>query len=100
MITLKIGSEERKGSDIKERWIAQQIRKRRADDYSICIKAVINIGDINIALSTAACAGGGGRQPNAKEQRLFELWNERGLKGGDVNPGMVVSFLRQYRQYV
>lgn len=102
MITLKIGNAERKGSDIEERWIAQQIRKRREDGQPICIKMVINIGEINVVLTSRACSGGsgGGRNPNRKERKLFELWKERGLKGQDINVGMLVSFLRQYGQYV
>lgn len=101
MITLKIGNEERKGSDIEERWIAQQIRKRREDSQPICIKMTINIGDVNIVLATPACSGGAvGRQPNNKERRLFDLWKERGLKGEKINAGMLISFLRQYGQYV
>lgn len=44
MITLKIGNEERRNGNIEEKWIAQQIRKRREDGNPICVQAVINHG--------------------------------------------------------
>lgn len=103
MIRLKIGSEERTNGDIEERWIAQQIRKRRKDGTPICVRAKINKGTVNINLSSAACSGsggsGGGRQPNRKEQKIFELWNKKGLNESNINPGMVISFLKEYEQY-
>lgn len=102
MITLRIGNEERTNGNIEERWIAQQIRKRKEDGIPICVQAVIIKGTVNINLSSAACSdsgGGGGRQPNRKEQRLIDLWNKKGLNGQDINPGMVISFLKEYEEY-
>lgn len=100
MIRLKIGSEERTNGNIKERWIAQQIRKRRADGTLVCVQAKINKGDVNMVLSSAACSGGDGRrQPNRKEQKLFDLWDKKGLNGRDINSGMVISFLKEYEEY-
>lgn len=98
MITLKIGNEERKGGNIEERWITRQIRKRKKDGTPICVQANIKKGIVNINLSSAACSGssgGGGRQPNRKEQKLIGLWNKKGLNGQEINPGMVISFLNQ-----
>lgn len=102
MIRLKIGTEERTNGDIEERWIARQIRKRKEDGTPICVQAKIKKGTVNINLSSAACSGfggGGGRQPNWKEQRIFDLWNKKGLNGTDINAGMVISFIKQYEKY-
>lgn len=102
MITLSIGSEERKDGNITERWIAQQIRKRKEDGTPICVQMSISKGDVNINLTSAACSGfggGGGRRPTKKEQRIFDLWNKKGLNGRDINSGMVISFLKEYEEY-
>lgn len=101
MITLRIGTEQRKNGNVEERWIAQQIRKRRNDGQPICVKAIIDEGDVKMSLSSAACSGGGGgRPPNRKEQKLVDLWNSKGLKGKEINAGMVISFLKKYDQYI
>lgn len=101
MITIKIGTEERRGIAIKTRWIAEQIRKRRDDGHKICVKAVINEDDVHITLTTPACVGGGGgRKPNKKERKLFELWERRGLNGDQITAGDIISFLKQYKKFL
>lgn len=100
MISLKIGSSERRNKEITERWISQQLRKRRKANQPICVQLKINAGDVNLFLASGACAGRGGggggrRKPKNKELRIIELWKERGLNGTEINPGMLISFFQQ-----
>ena len=101
MISLKIGNEERTNENIEERWIAQQIRKRNGQP--VCIKLIIREGDVNARFSSRACSrsggGGNGPIPNRKERQLFKLWDQKGLNGMNINPGMVISFLKEYEEY-
>ena len=79
MITLKIGTEERTNGNIKERWIAQQIRKRRKDGVPIRVRVNIKKGTVNINLSSAACSGSGGSGVEA---------NPTGKNRGSLNCGI------------
>lgn len=75
MISLKIGSVERKDGNIEERWIAQQIRKRREDGNPICVQAVIHHCDVNIVPTSAACKGTGavvGASPIGKNRSFLD----------------------------
>lgn len=101
MISLKIGNEERRNGDIKERWIAQQLRKR---NDAVCIELVIREGDVSARFSSGACSrsggGGNGPKPNRKERQLLKLWDQKGLNGGEINLGMLISFLNKYEKYI
>jgi len=99
MVSLKIGNEERRNGDIKERWIAQQLRKR---NDAVCIELVIREGDVNARFQSGACSSptDRGPKPNRKESQLFELWDQKGLNGKEINPGMLNSFLNKYEKYI
>lgn len=102
MVSLKIGNEERRNDNIEERWIAQQLRKRNGQ--SVCIKLIIREGDVSARFSSGACSrsggGGNGPEPNRKERQLFKLWDQKGLNGKEINPGMLISFLNKYEKYI
>ena len=100
MITIKIGSSEQSFESADESWINQQINGRRRDGQSVCVRVVINNGSINMALSTPSCTsgGGGGRPPNAQEQRIFDLWEKQGLNKPDFHGGNLIAFLKQLRR--
>lgn len=102
MISLKIGSSERQNSDITKRWIAQEIERRQKANQPICVELQINKNAINLFLNSGACSngsGGGGRKPNRSEMKIIKLWNQKGLNGNTINPGMLISFLEQYDRY-
>ncbi|MEN6571004.1 MAG: hypothetical protein ABFD24_04095 [Anaerolineaceae bacterium] len=98
MILIKIGEEERVLAEASEQWINQQINRRRADGISVCIIVTINERDLNLVLSTPSCNnfGGGGRPPTPKENKVYELWDQRGLSKPDFTGGNLVSFLHQF----
>lgn len=98
MISLKIGSSERQNEEITERWISQQLRRRRNANQPICVELKIHEEDVNLFLASGACdgrGGGGGRKPKNKELRIIELWKERGLNGTEIRPGKLISFFKQ-----
>lgn len=99
MVTLTIGSAHRevaRRSDIDESWINQQINGRRADGREVCVRIRIQ-GGVDLMLASAGCggAGGGGRPLSADEQRVVDLWVDRGLAKPDFTGGSVIAFLNQ-----
>jgi hypothetical protein len=102
-VTVKIGGgEERVLSDVTERWIIDQITRRRQDRVEVCVLVKIEMAGINLRLTTPACssAGGGGRPPNNREQEIINLWNERKLNSDDFTGGNVIAFLQQLRRLI
>ena len=100
MITIAIGSAQTTLDQADEGWINQQINRRRSDGAVVCVQVSIRESDVNVVLRTPACSdgGGGGRLPNPREKRIFDLWSERHLNGRDFTGGDVISFLQQLRR--
>ncbi len=96
MITIKIGTAERRDGDIDARWITEQVNARRKEGKKFCVFFKVNCGDVNLNLPSRDCptAGGGGRgrKPNAKEEMILDEWRKLGFTDQDVKPGKVVSF--------
>ena len=100
MITVTIGSASRKlGSarDVDASWINEQIRNRRAAGQPICFTISIHVPPIELNLPVGECGGGGGgsRGLRPQEQPVVDLYRKRHLDERDVEPGSIVSFLRQ-----
>ena len=98
--TIRIESAEVSLEQADESWINQQINRRRADGVTVCVQVRIKDRDVDVVLRTPACGGGTGgtRQPNAREQRVFDLWNNRGLNQTTFTGGNVVAFLHQVQR--
>lgn len=88
--------------DIDEKWIAQQIRRHRTDKPNVCVKVYIKERNVDIVLSTPTCpaSGGGGRKPRKRENEIFKLWEDRGLKNENYTTGSLISFFKQLRKYL
>lgn len=97
MIVVHIGNEQRELQDADEQWINQQIEARRKAGENVCVRVRIQEPSLDLVLSTPTCAssGGGGRQASTAEQRIIELWNQRGLNGNDFTGGQLIAFLKQ-----
>jgi len=100
MILIKIGDEERQFEAADERWITEQVNRRRIDGVPACVRIVIRQGDLNMTLSTPGCSssGGAGRQPNSQETAILELWEHRGLNDATFSVGNLVAFLHQLKR--
>ena len=99
MIKIRIGNDEIELANADENWINQQINQRRADGQTVCVRVIINEGDLNIVLSTPTCgaSGGGSRPPRPREKEVFNLWNQRGLNDTNFTGGKLVAFLKQLK---
>lgn len=99
MVTLTIGGAQRdmdSRSDLDESWITSQVNGRRADGEQVCVWVRVRTGGLDLTLASAGCGGGGGgRRLTPDEQRLVDLWVERGLSRSDFTGGNVVAFLNQ-----
>lgn len=101
-IIVKIGSQERRWEsfrEIEENWIIEQLHRSRQLGQSVCMVVRLQSPDINLSLTTPTCGGGGGggRRPNAQEQRIIDLWHDRGLSSPSFAPGQVIAFLSHLR---
>jgi hypothetical protein len=96
MIKVRIGSTEQELKDVRESWINEQLDRRRRDNGSVCVQVTITKPLLNMVLSTPGCSGpSGGRAPNAREQRIFELWEKYKLNSSDFTGSNLIAFLKQ-----
>lgn len=100
MVIVTIGSDSRAGEEADPQWVTQEINRRRQDGQAVCVRVQIHEDGVAVALSTPNCAGGGGggRAPNAKEQRILDLWAQHRLTTNEFGTGELVAFLRQLRR--
>jgi len=99
MNKIQIGQDERALDKATESWIIQSIQDRKRDGLPVCVQVFLKMDGVDMVLSTPQCGGGGGggRVPNAKEQGLFDRWNERHMNQEDWSPGDLIAFLKQAR---
>lgn len=96
MIVVHIGNEQRELQDADEQWINQQIAARRKAGENVCVRVRIQKPSLDLVLSTPTCgSSSGGRQASAAEQKIIELWNQRGLNRSDFAGGQLIAFLKQ-----
>src|SRR6267154_511324 len=100
VVTISIGSSSRTIQEADESWINQNVNGRRHDGVVVCVQVRIQQSGADLALATPGCSSGfgGGRPPNALEQRIIEVWNERGLNTAGFTGGNVVAFLHQLKK--
>lgn len=96
MILVQIGTSERTLKKASPDWINRQIRGRRDDGQTVCVRVQINCPPVDVDLQTSACPGGGsGRSLTPEEQRVIDVWSDLGLGDPDFAPGNLVAFLKQ-----
>jgi len=54
----------------------------------------VNCEDVNLSLPSRDCPknGGGGRNPNAKEEFILYEWRKKGFSEHDIKPGWWFRF--------
>lgn len=99
MIRITIGDSERLLEQVAPSWLHQQIDGRREVGEKVCVRVSIKTGNLDMLLSTPECAssGGGGRRPNRDEQKLFDLWEKRGLNSNNFIVGQLNAFLNEIK---
>lgn len=98
MIEITINEEKQNLSDISPDWINRHIKGRESDGVPVCVTIRIKEPGIDLVLSCGECgssSGGGGRQPNVEEQRVFSLWDRFDCGKKPINTGQLLSFLKQ-----
>ena len=101
MNTIKIGNEELSLRSADAQWITQQIVNRRKSGVEVCVIVKISGVDVNVTFATPA-GGGGGRDGRLRprEQELLNLWIQHRLNEVDFPPGGVVAFVRQALRFI
>ncbi len=102
MVKVIIGEVEKELGSTDESWINQQINRRRADGQSVCVRVIVEEGDMNMMLSTPTCkpSGGRGRHPRPNERTILSLWNQAGLDKHDFTGGNLTAFLKQLKHII
>lgn len=97
---VRIGNVQRPLSEASERWISEQLQRRKKEGGLTCIQVVLKTGALDMVLSTGDCpaGGSGGRPPNERERSVFELWDRKGLNMSGPSVGNLVSFLQQLQR--
>ncbi|HEY6220091.1 MAG TPA: hypothetical protein VIV65_08535 [Gemmatimonadaceae bacterium] len=100
MITISIGSSTHSIQEADDNWINQNVNGRRRDGVTVCVQVRVQENTADVALATPGCQSGfgGGRPPNALEQRIIELWNKLGLNTPGFTGGNVVAFVHQLKR--
>jgi hypothetical protein len=106
MITMRINQAEREWptlDDVQESWITQQINERHRASQQVCVSVRITTPGVDVSMIAGQCQpsyGGGGRMPNQDERRILDLWANRAGRNGHVDPGDVISFLKQLQRLI
>lgn len=99
MIRVIIGDSEREFSNVSERWINEQINRRKKARLTICTRVILHEDQLNLSLTTGGCpqTATRGRAPSKYEKEIFDLWEKKGLNGTDYTGGNLISFLKQIK---
>jgi hypothetical protein len=99
--TIKIGNIEKPLDHAHDHWVEREIHHQRHQNRTVCVlvRLICHPVDIMLATPGCACGGGGGRQPNATERKIFREWNERGLNRLDWTIHNLIHFLKHVRNF-
>ena len=98
-VRIVIGSSERDINNIDPNWINKQVNRRRNEGVTVCVRIIIEEGDINLSLATSDCPSSGGvrRTLTEPEDEVLNLWNKLHLSESGFSFGNLVAFLKQLR---
>jgi hypothetical protein len=97
VVTIEIGESRLPQAQVTAGWIAEQLQRRRDDGRSVCVRVAIESPEVSLTLMTPQCISRGGsvRALNQRERQVHDMWKDRVLRHTDMQPGHLVSFLRQ-----
>jgi len=85
-------------NEIDERWINQEINRRRADDKPVCVKVSIETSTVKMSLASEDCKlSGTGFHPSPDEKKIIDCWYKHHLNGKDFMGGNLIAFLKQIK---
>lgn len=96
-VRVVIGSSDRDINNIEPNWINEQIGRRKSEGVPVCVRVLIDHGDINISLATSDCpsSSSGNRRLTGPENEVVDLWKKLHLDKNDFSSGNLVVFLKQ-----
>ena len=95
MIKVMINEQDRVWDSSLAGWINGTINELQKLGQPICVRVLIEYGDINLCLSAGVCnnSGGGGRPLNTHEAEIFDHWNRLDVEDLPLNSGKLIAFL-------
>lgn len=94
-VRIVIGTNERNIDNIEPNWINEQVSKRRNEGSPVCVRIIIDLGDINLSFATSDCPGSAGirRSLTRSEKELLDLWRKLHLNDENFTSENLVTFL-------
>ena len=98
-IRIVIGTSEREINNIEPNWINEQLSRRRNEGSPVCVRIIIEVGDINLSLATSDCPSSSGvrRRLTRAENEVLALWRKLHLDEANFSSGNLVAFLKQLK---
>jgi len=99
MIKVIINEQDRIWDSSQAGWLNGTINELQKAGEPVCVRVLIEYGDINLCLSAGSCptGGAGGRKLNARELDIVEHWNRLNIEDTPLDGGKFVAFLSQVR---
>ena len=99
MIGVSIGSEQRDLRDVTSAWLRSSLDHLRHAGPKVCVKVRIDVGEIDMILTTVGCPCGDGARPfRGEEKKIFETWKSKRLDTDQFTPRDLEEFLGTVRK--
>jgi len=98
MIKVSIDGTEKIDNEIDERWINQQVNRRKDEGIALCVRVSIFENGIDLILSSNSCKSGSANNTEftIRQNRIIDLWKRNHLNT-DVFSGDHVQKSSQFR---
>ncbi|WP_417659149.1 hypothetical protein [Pseudidiomarina sp.] len=100
MIKVIINEQDRIWDSSQAGWLNGTINELQKAGKPVCVRVLIEYGDINLCLSAGTCnksGGGGGRPLNTHEDDIVDYWNKLDVDATPLNSGKLVAFLNSIK---
>jgi hypothetical protein len=100
MIRITIGANERDIGGVTPGWVREHVQDLRARGIAACVRISIEVGSMNMILSTPCCPSSEEvvhRPYQGREKEIFEWWEKRGLNRDDFDVNELIAFIDQIR---
>jgi hypothetical protein len=78
-------------------WIRDRVHALRSRGIPVCVRILIESPGLNIILTTPGCPDEPSveRETRPMEQRLFDLWERKGMKQKDFEIDQLIAFIKE-----
>lgn len=99
MKSISIAGDERSLSSATPGWMRDSARAFTSRGLNLCVRVSISDGTVDLLLSTPGCndRARGHRELNNEEQKIIDLWVNRGLDQIDVNIDQLIAFVSEIK---